>query len=93
MWGPAADSAGRWSAFRRLTCIKRRLGVTLGLDRTTYQIPYATSASNEMHGVIAARPRVARLRDGVRPGAEPAALVDQQHCMFCHTIDMPFLAP
>jgi cytochrome c551/c552 len=24
---------------------------------------------------------------------EPAALVDQQHCMFCHTADVPFLAP
>ncbi|AOR73140.1 cytochrome C [Burkholderia stabilis] len=24
---------------------------------------------------------------------EPAALIDQQHCMFCHTSDMPFLAP
>jgi cytochrome c551/c552 len=25
--------------------------------------------------------------------AEPTALVDQQHCMFCHTRDAPFLAP
>lgn len=25
--------------------------------------------------------------------AEPGALVDQQHCMFCHTRDAPFLAP
>jgi cytochrome c551/c552 len=24
---------------------------------------------------------------------EPTALVDQQHCMFCHTTDAPFLAP
>lgn len=24
---------------------------------------------------------------------EPAALIDQQHCMFCHTVDQPFLAP
>jgi|SRR5471032_429170 len=24
---------------------------------------------------------------------EPEALVDQQHCMFCHTVDSPFLAP
>lgn len=24
---------------------------------------------------------------------EPVALVDQQHCMFCHTVDSPFLAP
>lgn len=24
---------------------------------------------------------------------EPTALVDQQHCMFCHTSDAPFLAP
>jgi cytochrome c551/c552 len=24
---------------------------------------------------------------------EPTALVDQQHCMFCHTRDAPFLAP
>ncbi len=24
---------------------------------------------------------------------EPSALVDQQHCMFCHTRDAPFLAP
>jgi cytochrome c551/c552 len=25
--------------------------------------------------------------------SEPTALVDQQHCMFCHTRDAPFLAP
>lgn len=24
---------------------------------------------------------------------EPTELVDQQHCMFCHTPDAPFLAP
>ena len=24
---------------------------------------------------------------------EPTALVNQQHCMFCHTTDAPFLAP
>jgi cytochrome c551/c552 len=24
---------------------------------------------------------------------EPVALIDQQHCMFCHTVDSPFLAP
>lgn len=24
---------------------------------------------------------------------EPTALVNQQHCMFCHTVDAPFLAP
>jgi len=24
---------------------------------------------------------------------EPTALVDQHHCMFCHTRDAPFLAP
>lgn len=24
---------------------------------------------------------------------EPTVLVDQQHCMFCHTSDAPFLAP
>jgi cytochrome c551/c552 len=24
---------------------------------------------------------------------EPTRLVDQQHCMFCHTSDAPFLAP
>jgi len=24
---------------------------------------------------------------------EPTPLVDQQHCMFCHTDDAPFLAP
>ena len=24
---------------------------------------------------------------------EPTALVDSQHCMFCHTADAPFLAP
>ncbi|ABE31121.1 cytochrome c family protein [Paraburkholderia xenovorans LB400] len=28
-----------------------------------------------------------------RAEPEPAALVDQQHCMFCHTRDAPFLAP
>ncbi len=70
MCGPAADSTGRWCAFRRLACINRRLGATLRLDRTTCQTPRATTtASNEMHGVIAARPRVARMRDGVRPVA------------------------
>jgi cytochrome c len=25
--------------------------------------------------------------------AEPTELIDQQHCMFCHTTDAPFLAP
>lgn len=25
--------------------------------------------------------------------AEPTELIDQQHCMFCHTSDSPFLAP
>ncbi|MEZ2354642.1 c-type cytochrome [Caballeronia sp. RCC_10] len=25
--------------------------------------------------------------------SDPGALVDQQHCMFCHTNDAPFLAP
>ena len=25
--------------------------------------------------------------------SEPTALIDQQHCMFCHTVDAPFLAP
>ncbi|CAH2799403.1 MAG: Cytochrome c551/c552 [uncultured Paraburkholderia sp.] len=25
--------------------------------------------------------------------SEPSALVDQHHCMFCHTRDAPFLAP
>ncbi|MFM0323468.1 c-type cytochrome [Caballeronia glebae] len=24
---------------------------------------------------------------------EPSALINQQHCMFCHTNDAPFLAP
>jgi cytochrome c len=24
---------------------------------------------------------------------EPTELIDQQHCMFCHTTDAPFLAP
>jgi cytochrome c len=24
---------------------------------------------------------------------EPTALIDQQHCMFCHMVDAPFLAP
>ena len=24
---------------------------------------------------------------------EPSTLIDQQHCMFCHTTDAPFLAP
>ncbi|CAN7343872.1 c-type cytochrome [Trinickia sp. LjRoot230] len=24
---------------------------------------------------------------------EPTALIDQQHCMFCHTVDAAFLAP
>lgn len=26
-------------------------------------------------------------------GHEPTDLIDQQHCMFCHTSDAPFLAP
>jgi cytochrome c551/c552 len=25
--------------------------------------------------------------------SEPTALIDRQHCMFCHTVDAPFLAP
>ncbi|TDN63210.1 cytochrome C [Paraburkholderia sp. BL10I2N1] len=25
--------------------------------------------------------------------SEPSALIDQHHCMFCHTNDAPFLAP
>lgn len=29
---------------------------------------------------------------GAQPG-EPSALIDQQHCVFCHTSDAPFLAP
>ncbi|MFM0472372.1 c-type cytochrome [Paraburkholderia strydomiana] len=29
----------------------------------------------------------------VQAEPEPAALVDQHHCMFCHTRDAPFLAP
>jgi len=29
----------------------------------------------------------------VHAETEPTALVDQQHCMFCHTRDGPFLAP
>ncbi|MBN3848799.1 cytochrome C [Paraburkholderia sp. Ac-20342] len=28
-----------------------------------------------------------------RAQSEPTALVNQQHCMFCHTRDAPFLAP
>jgi cytochrome c len=24
---------------------------------------------------------------------EPTELIDRQHCMFCHTVDAPFLAP
>lgn len=24
---------------------------------------------------------------------EPTELINQQHCMFCHTVDAPFLAP
>jgi cytochrome c551/c552 len=29
----------------------------------------------------------------VHAETEPTALVDQHHCMFCHTRDAPFLAP
>jgi len=25
--------------------------------------------------------------------SEPTNLINQQHCMFCHTVDAPFLAP
>jgi cytochrome c len=25
--------------------------------------------------------------------SEPTNLINQQHCMFCHTVDVPFLAP
>ncbi|RDU99425.1 c-type cytochrome [Trinickia dinghuensis] len=25
--------------------------------------------------------------------SEPTELINQQHCMFCHTVDQPFLAP
>jgi cytochrome c len=31
--------------------------------------------------------------DALAQLAEPTGLIDQQHCMFCHTSDAPFLAP
>jgi cytochrome c len=31
--------------------------------------------------------------DALAQPPEPAALIDQQHCMSCHMIDRPFLAP
>lgn len=37
-------------------------------------------------GAGVALPALAQLR-------EPTELIDQQHCMFCHTVDAPFLAP
>jgi cytochrome c len=42
-----------------------------------------------MAGVLiagAAAPALAQL-------PEPTGLIDQQHCMFCHMVDAPFLAP
>lgn len=27
------------------------------------------------------------------PQREPTELINRQHCMFCHTVDKPFLAP
>ncbi|KVN32657.1 c-type cytochrome [Burkholderia stagnalis] len=41
-------------------------------------------------GLIIALAGVARAQTAV---PEPTELVDAQHCMFCHTPDMPFLAP
>jgi cytochrome c len=31
--------------------------------------------------------------DAALAESEPTTLVNQQHCMFCHTRDAPFLAP
>ena len=36
---------------------------------------------------------VAGLSSPARAQPEPTELIDRQHCMFCHTIDSPFLAP
>ncbi|KVT41257.1 c-type cytochrome [Burkholderia ubonensis] len=41
-------------------------------------------------GLLAATAAVAGAQTTV---PEPTELVDAQHCMFCHTPDMPFLAP
>jgi cytochrome c len=41
--------------------------------------------------VISAAPAAALAQ--AQAGREPTELVDQQHCMFCHTSDAPFLAP
>ncbi|KVG72034.1 cytochrome C [Burkholderia ubonensis] len=41
-------------------------------------------------GLLAAAAGIAAAQTAV---PEPTELVDAQHCMFCHTPDMPFLAP
>ncbi|VWB95394.1 cytochrome c, class I [Burkholderia lata] len=41
-------------------------------------------------GVLAALAGIAAAQTAV---PEPTELVNAQHCMFCHTSDMPFLAP
>lgn len=56
-------------------------------------------SSAERRASVMLFPLVAALAIAVQPGRahaqlpEPTALVDQQHCMFCHTSDAPFLAP
>lgn len=42
---------------------------------------------------LAACVALALASGAARAEPEPTALVDQQHCMFCHTRDAPFLAP
>jgi cytochrome c len=42
---------------------------------------------------VAALAVLAPAASALAQAAEPTELVDQQHCMFCHTSDAPFLAP
>jgi cytochrome c551/c552 len=36
---------------------------------------------------------IAVLVSPARAEPEPTELINRQHCMFCHTVDKPFLAP
>jgi cytochrome c551/c552 len=45
------------------------------------------------HSCLGACAALVLVSGAVHAEPEPTALVDQQHCMFCHTSDAPFLAP
>ncbi|WP_370467223.1 c-type cytochrome [Caballeronia sp. BR00000012568055] len=67
----------------------------------TFSFPPLSSVSPRSSGaprtsrLVRAALAIALLLCGAKALAqsEPSALIDQQHCMFCHTNDAPFLAP